>query len=147
MIDRILGGSFSPYDKEPLVYDVFFSLWRYRIQIAEGRVKSFLSVAAQNRAKTFLLHRRGEIPIDPDTIAGRSLREREIPEIVERKIYIEERFAILDRKTRELFFRRYILDETVEKAAMDLGMKYSTAKSRLMRVRERLRKNAEVYRV
>ena len=62
MIDRILGGSFSPYDKEPLVYDVFFSLWRYRIQIAEGRVKSFLSVAAQNRAKTFLLHRGREIP-------------------------------------------------------------------------------------
>ena len=143
MIDRILGGSFSPYDKEPLVYDVFFSLWRYRIQIAEGRVKSFLSVAAQNRAKTFLLHRGREIPTDPDTIAGRSLREREIPEIVERKIYIEERFAILDRKTRELFFRRYILGETVKEAAKNLGMKDSAAKARLMRGRKRMRKHLE----
>ena len=143
VIGLTLGYACSVYDIEPLVFDVFFSLWRYRSRIAEGRVISFLCVAARNRANSFLRRRGREIPTDPDELPERTvLREGEIQEIVERRLGIEERLSILDRRTRELFFRRYALGETVEEAAKALHMKNSTAKSRLMRGRTRMEKDA-----
>ena len=50
---------------------------------------------------------------NPDELPEHTvLREGEIQEIVERRLGIEERFSILDRRTRELFFRRYIRPES-----------------------------------
>ena len=116
VIDRTLGGFFSTYDKEPLVFDVFFSLWWYRGRIANEKMRSFLGVAAHNRAAYFLRYRTREIPTDPDAFPGNTFRVESVWETVERRLYMEESLAILDQRTRELFSRRYILDETVEEA-------------------------------
>ena len=47
--------------------------------------------------------------------------------------------STLEREDRELFVRRYYYGQTVARAAEEMGMNLSTAKSRLRRGRERLK--------
>ena len=47
--------------------------------------------------------------------------------------------CIRDREDRELFVRRYYYGQTVARAAEEMGMNLSTAKSRLRRGWERLK--------
>ena len=80
----------------------------------------------------------------PDAFPGNIFRVESVWETVERRLYMGESLAILDQRTRELFFRRYILDETVEEAAKALGMKNSAAKSRLKRGRSKLKQSRNI---
>lgn len=50
---------------------------------------------------------------------------------------------MLEPSDRELFVRHYYYGQTVEKAAEEMGMNRSTAKTRLRRGREKLKRQLE----
>ena len=52
---------------------------------------------------------------------------------------VREALDTLDRTDRELFVRRYYYGQTVARAAEEMGLNLSTAKSRLRRGREKLK--------
>ena len=136
---RILPG--QPREWEELTADVFLAAWDNRRKLRPGGVKGWLAVTARNRCLNRLRALRPEelpleeeiLPLAPDGPQG-ELEARE------RARLVKEALDTLERTDRELFVRRYYYGQTVARAAAELGLRESTAKSRLARGRERLRK-------
>lgn len=141
VVARILPG--QPQEWEEVTADVFLCAWRERKKLRTGKVKSWLGTVARNRALNQLRRQRELLPLEEDVLVltqdspQRELEAREAAELV--------RTALegLEENDRELFVRHYYYGQTVEKAALEMGMNESTAKTRLRRGREKLRRRLE----
>ena len=133
----------GPAETEALVSDVFLALWRSRAKLRDEGIASYLIAIARNRAGSYLRKKRREIPVDPADMTE-TPDNGELPEdAAERKILAESLLEALDEETRKLFVRHYYFGQTVEDASRELGMNLSTAKSRLVRGREKLNRLLE----
>ena len=128
-----------PQEWEELTADVFLCAWRERKKLQPGKVKSWLATVARNRALNRLRDRRELLPLEEDVLVlaqdspQRELENREAAQLVRAAL------EMLEPSDRELFVRRYYYGQTVARAAEEMGMNLSTAKSRLRRGRERLK--------
>ena len=130
-------------ETEALVSDVFLALWRSRAKLRDEGIASYLIAIARNRAGSYLRKKRREIPVDPADMTE-TPDNGELPEdAAERKLLAESLLEALDEETRKLFVRHYYFGQTVEDASRELGMNLSTAKSRLVRGREKLNRLLE----
>ena len=136
---RALGPSPSREDLEEVVSDAFLALWRFRDKIeAERPLRPFLAVTARNLAYSKLRSRREteEIPLHlpdsrpgPEELAERQALHRHLRQLVEE----------MEEPDRTLFLRYYFQEEPLYQVAHALGLKESTAKTRLFRGRQRLK--------
>ena len=136
---RMLPG--RPREWEELTADIFLAAWENRRKLQEGKVKGWLAVTARNRCLNRLRALRPEeLPLEGEalTLAADS-PQREL-ERQEAARLVREALGSLDREDRELFVRRYYYGQTVAQAAEEMALNESTAKSRLKRGRERLKK-------
>lgn len=129
---RILPG--RPQDWEELTADVFLAAWENRRKLQPEKVKGWLAVTTRNRCLNRLRTLREEdlLTLTADS-PQRALEDQEAARLV------REALGTLDRTDRELFVRRYYYGQTVARAAEEMGLNLSTAKSRLRRGRERLK--------
>ena len=121
---RILPG--HPEEWEELAGDVFLAAWDNRKKLRPGQVKGWLSTVARNRAFN---RRRGHREDLPQSEA----------EYRELRSTLALALGSLDQQDRELFVRHYYYGQTVARAAEEMELNLSTAKTRLRRGRERLK--------
>lgn len=137
VIARILRGRQA--DVEELAADVFLAAWENRDKLRSGKVKGYLGAIARNRAFNLLRADRDSLPLEEDVL----LLEAEGPEKEldrrETARMVNAALAQLDRPQRELFVRHYYYGQTVQEAALAMGLNLSTAKTWLRRGRETLK--------
>ena len=137
VIARILRGRQA--DVEELTADVFLAAWENRDRLRPGKVKSYLGAIARNRAFNLLRADRVSLPLEDDVLLletdgpEKELDRRETARI------INQALTRLDRPQRELFVRHYYYGQTVQEAALAMGVNLSTAKTWLRRGRETLK--------
>ena len=137
VIARILRGRQA--DVEELTADVFLAAWDNRDKLRPGQVKGYLGAIARNRAFNLLRADKESLPLEDDVL----LLESDGPD---RELYKKETARIvnqalgqLDKPRRELFVRHYYYGQTVQEAALAMGVNLSTAKTWLRRGRETLK--------
>lgn len=141
VIARILPG--RPQEWEELTADVFLCAWRERKKLRAGKVKSWLGTVARNRALNMLRGQRELLPLEEDILVlakdspQRELEAREAAQLVRAAL------DTLEQSDRELFVRHYYYGQTVARAAEEMEMNLSTAKARLRRGREKLKRQLE----
>ena len=137
VIARILRGRQA--DVEELTADVFLAAWENRDRLQPGKVKGYLGAIARNRAFNLLRADRVSLPLEDDVLLletdgpEKELDRREAARIVDRAL------SQLDKPQRELFVRHYYYGQTVQEAALAMGVNLSTAKTWLRRGRETLK--------
>ena len=134
---RILRGRAA--DVEELTADVFLAAWENRDKLREGKVKGYLGAIARNRAFNILRADKVSLPLEDDVL----LLETDGPEKeLDRKEtarIIHQALSRLDEPQRELFVRHYYYGQTVQEAALAMGVNLYTAKTWLRRGRETLK--------
>ena len=134
---RILRG--RRLDVEELTADVFLTAWENRDKLQPGKVKGYLGTIARNRAFNLLRADRVSLPLEDDVLLletdgpEKELNRRETARIIDRAL------SWLDKPQRELFVRHYYYGQTVQEAALAMGVNLSTAKTWLRRGRETLK--------
>ena len=124
---------------EELTADVFLAAWDNRDKLRPGKVKGYLGAIARNRAFNLLRADRVSLPLEDDVLLletdgpEKELDRKETARIVDRAL------SQLDRPQRELFVRHYYYGQTVQEAALAMGVNLSTAKTWLRRGRETLK--------
>ncbi len=137
LISRILRGRQA--DVEELTADVFLAAWDNREKLRAGQVKGYLGAIARNRAFNLLRSDRENLPLEDDVLIletdgpDKELDRKETARIVNKAL------AQLDKPQRELFVRHYYYGQTVQEAALAMGLNLSTAKTWLRRGRETLK--------
>ena len=134
---RILPG--CPEEWEELAAETFLEAWKCRRTLRPGNLKGWLGAVVRNRAFNRLRARRETLPLEEDALLlspdspQLQLEQRELEEVLRRAL------DGLEAGDRELFVRRYYYGQTVARAAEEMGVNLSTAKTRLRRGRERLK--------
>ena len=134
---RILPGRQEEW--EELAADVFLAAWDNRKKLRPGQVKGWLATVARNRAFNRRRDRREELPLEEDALLLSPDSPHVEAEQGELREVLSRALGSLDRADRELFVRHYYYGQTVAKAAEEMGLNLSTAKTRLRRGRERLK--------
>ena len=134
---RILPG--CPEEWEELAAETFLEAWKCRRTLRPGNLKGWLGAVVRNRAFNRLRARRETLPLEEDALLlspdspQLQLEQRELEEVLRRAL------DGLEAGDRELFVRHYYYGQTVARAAEEMGVNLSTAKTRLRRGRERLK--------
>ena len=134
---RILPG--RPEEWEELAAETFLEAWSRRRTLQPGNLKGWLGAVVRNRAFNRLRARRETLPLEEDVLLLSpdgpqiELEQRELEQI------LHQALDSLERSDRELFVRHYYYGQTVARAAEEMGLNLSTAKTRLRRGRERLK--------
>ena len=134
---RILPG--CPEEWEELAAETFLEAWKCRRTLCPGNLKGWLGAVVRNRAFNRLRARRETLPLEEDALLRSpdspqlQLEQRELEEVLRRAL------DGLEAGDRELFVRHYYYGQTVARAAEEMGVNLSTAKTRLRRGRERLK--------
>lgn len=137
IVSRILRGRRA--DVEELTADVFLAAWDNRDKLRPGKLKGWLGAVARNRAFNRLRADHESLPLEDDVLLletdgpDKELDRRETARAVNRAL------AQLERPQRELFVRHYYYGQTVQEAALAMGLNLSTAKTWLRRGRETLK--------
>ena len=137
IITRILRD--RPADAEELTADVFLTAWDRRTTLRPGNLKGYLGAIARNRAFNLLRAARESLPLEDDVLLletdgpDRALDKKETARAVNQAL------SRLERPQRELFVRHYYYGQTVQEAALAMGLNLSTAKTWLRRGRETLK--------
>lgn len=118
---RVLPG--RPQDWEELTADVFLSAWEHRKALRPEQIRGWLGKVARNRALNRLRASREVLALEEDVLC---LAEDGPQRLLEE---------------RELFVRHYYYGQTVARAAEEMGLNPSTAKTRLRRGREKLKEH------
>ena len=117
------------------------TLLRERKALRPEQIRGWLGKVARNRALNRLRASREVLALEEDVLClaedgpQRLLEEREQAELVRRAL------GELERPDRELFVRHYYYGQTVARAAEEMGLNPSTAKTRLRRGREKLKEH------
>ena len=137
VVSRILRGRQA--DVEELTADVFLAAWDNREKLRPGKVKGYLGAIARSRAFNLLRAEHESLPLEEDVLLietegpDRELDRRETARVVNQAL------AQLDKPQRELFVRHYYYGQTVQEAALAMGLNQSTAKTWLRRGRDALK--------
>ena len=134
---RILPGRQEEW--EELAADVFLAAWDNRKKLRPGQVKGWLATVARNRAFNRQRDRREELPLEEDALLLSPDSPHVEAEQGELREVLSRALNSLDKADRELFVRHYYYGQTVARAAEEMGLNLSTAKTRLRRGRERLK--------
>ena len=134
---RILPN--CPQEWEEVASDVFLAAWDNRKKLRAGQVKGWLATVARNRAFNRRRDRREELPLEEDTLPLAPDSPHIEVEQRELRVVLTGALNSLDRADRELFVRHYYYGQTVARAAEEMGLNLSTAKTRLRRGRARLK--------
>ena len=96
---------------------------------------------ARNRAFNRRRDRREELPLEEDALLLSPDSPHVEAEQGELREVLSRALGSLDRADRELFVRHYYYGQTVARAAEEMGLNPSTAKTRLRRGREKLKEH------
>ena len=131
----------NPRDAEEVASDVLLRLWQNRETLNPDTLRGFVITTARNLAvdRWRQLRRRSEVPLTE--------WDREPAELLESLVLtkvLAEQIKALSPPDGELFLRHYLLLETARELADRFQMTVPAVRSRLHRLRERLRKEVQL---
>lgn len=132
IVHNLAGQSLSYQDKEEIVSDTFYLLWKNQEKI-NTNLKSYLSVIAKNITYNKLKHKRIDIEYDDQKING--LKQTDFDTI----LIIEEKLKSLSQEEKEIFCLYYVDGYKIKEIAEYKGMKISNVKIKLYRIRKKLK--------
>ena len=137
----VLAGRACREDVEELSADVFLTLWAHREELrAENGLRPWLGAVARNKARDWLRRSRDTLPLDDAIPIGDQDTPEEIAQQRDQAARLWAAVDGLEEPDRTLFFRYYYQGDKLMDVARDLGLNASTAKQRLFRGRQKLKK-------
>lgn len=135
IIDNIIGPSLPYEDKEEIVSDTFYLLWKNNSSI-KTNLKSYLASIARNCAYEKL--RKSNIEFE-----YRELNNIEDNKDIDKLLIIKEKLNKLSQKEKELFSMFYLEGIKVKEISKLLHINVPTLKVRLYRLRKKLKEEIE----
>ena len=137
-------GRLPPEDLEELCTDVFFSVWKNggNLRLC-GSLKPYIAKAARNAVWSRLRKTGLEpVPYDDDILTvstgpGEEAEKDEMAEILNGAI------GGFGEQEKEIFVRYYFYGEPVKSISENLSINQATVKTKLFRLRKRLKKELE----
>lgn len=141
IITGLAKGFLTASDVEEVAADVFFKIWCRREQIRPESLKAFLAQTARNAAIDRLrLAGAKFVPYEDDVLQlSCPQRPDDLAIVREQKQIVEEAVQALGEPDREIFIRFYYFGETLRAISERLRLNPATAKTKLHRLRSKLR--------
>ena len=124
-------------DVEEIAADVLIRIWQKRKDMDPDTLRGFVATTARNLAidRWRDLRRRNEVPLfDHDAEASEFLESQVLTRV------LAEQIKALSPPDGEIFLRHHLVLETAAEIAERFGMTEAAVRSRLHRIRKRLRK-------
>lgn len=131
IVDNIIGMSLSYQDKEEIVSDAFYLLWKNSEKINDD-IKSYLAAIARNCAYRRL--RDMKLTYSIDEAYGIGLNQD-----IDGLIFIKEKVNALNKEEKDLFWLFYIEGFGVKEIAKKYKKRVGSIKVRLYRLRKKLK--------
>jgi len=147
VVDAVLCDVGSVHDIEECVADVFIQLWQDPGKFDPGRaeLKSYLCLIAKSKAIDRFRKLTRHINADLDDVTAAAPDDLEEGLILsERSERLNEAISRLDELEREILIRRYYYDQKPSQIALACGLKVKQVENSLYRIKQRLRKDAEI---
>ena len=137
---NIIGSSLSQDDAKEIISDVFYTLWKNRSKVNQGKLKAYLGSISRSRAVDALRRSRLDISLDDDLIE--ILISGPEDNTVKAEEYAALRKALNDMPEPDHtnFVKHYYFYQKTNEIADQLGLNVNTVKAKLRRGREKLRK-------
>ena len=147
VISGMAKGALQASDIEEVAADVFFKVWRRREQSLRGEqvkddsVKAFVAQIARNATIDRLRQMKIEfLPYDDDVLSvSYSHQLDDLAVVREQKQIVESAVRSFGEPDKEIFIRFYYWGESVKDISNRLGLNISTTKTKLHRLRQKLR--------
>ena len=143
IVRNVVGGRLTEADEKEILADVFYTLWKNRQKIREGKLKAYLGRIARSRALDALRSAGEATYLEEDAI--------ELPvsgpedEAVRKEAYaaLMDALNALPEPDRTIFIRHYYFYQKTGVIAEQLGINVKTVQTKLLRGRETLRRILE----
>lgn len=137
---NIVQGKLTKADVEEIVSDVFLTLWRSADKVHRGKLKSYLSVIARRRSINALRRVKQGAPLEDDELP--IIAPGPEDEYLRQTEYAALRQTVdeLPEPDRTIFIRHYYFYQKTAEIASALGINVNTVQKKLLRGRERLRR-------
>lgn len=141
IISGIAKGSLPTGDIEEVSADVFFKIWCKREQIRSSSLKAFLAQIARNAAIDRLRVKGVEfVPLDDDILqVSYHGQPDDLAILRDQKQIVEDAVHSFGEPEREIFIRFYYFGETLKNISDRLHLNTATTKTKLYRLRAKLR--------
>ena len=135
IVDNIVGTSLPYQDKEEIVADVFYLLWKNQGHINKD-LKSYLSVIAKNSAYSKLRNKKITFELKDELVNDNLTFDTDsvIDEIV-----VLQKIKELSEIEKEIFTLYYVDGYKIKEIAKKLNLSSSGIKIKLYRIRKKLK--------
>lgn len=140
VIANQLGGFNDMQAIEELISDVFFELWRRRLELVTFHLRGWLGTTARNRAKNYARTQNiicenfyeDLIDCSDDNLFDKLEQE-------EKRNVLISALALMKEEEREIIVRYYFYNQSTSVISKEIKANSETVKSRLRRSREKLK--------
>lgn len=134
IVDNIIGTSLPYQDKEEVVADVFYLLWKNQDNI-NNNMKGYLGVIAKNCAYSKLRKINEFIEYQDNIINNLSIKNFDTDYV----LLIKQKLAKLSKEEQTIFKLYYVDGYKIKEISKKLDMKISYVKVKLYRIRKKLK--------
>ena len=139
IIHNIIGQRMSNADVEEVASDVFLALWNNAGKILPNAARSWLATVARNTARSRLRRASATLPLDEEAVIVDDRTPEATLERREQAVRVRMALLSLNPVDREVFLRFYYYYQKTADIAADMGLNESTVRTKLNRVRAKLR--------
>ena len=138
---QTLGEQMRREDLEEIVSDVFLALWQHADALQPERpLRPYLAAIARHRAVDYLRAAAPALPLEEAVCAAAQAGPEEAAERAETRDALSAAVRALPEPERTLCIGYYYEGRPLKEIAARLGLRESTAKTRLYRARQTLKK-------
>ncbi len=138
IINNIVGTSLSYQDKEEMISDVFYLLWKNQNNINKD-IKSYLGVIARNCAYSRLRAIKNNFEYNDLLFTDEGMQDYWKRQ--EYVLIIKQKIAKLSPNEQEIFYLFYVQGYKIREIAQSLNIKSTHVKVILFRVRKKLKED------
>lgn len=137
------SNKLSKQDKEELVSDIFFQLWKNQKKIKDlKKIKSYIGKIAKNTTKNKLRSLKQQVSFDENTL-GSTKDNMQSYYVSEQLNLINKELLKMDVLDKDIFIMYYYNNKKIKDIALIKNIKPSTVKTRLHRTRKKLKNQLE----
>ena len=138
IVDNIIGHSLPYQDKEEIVADVFYLLWKHQHNITKD-LKSYLSVIARNCSYSKLRSLKTTLEYQDYLVGNDNLSSDQIN--FDDIFLIKQKLLRLSLEEQNIFRLYYIEGYKIKEIASKLNIKINLVKVRLCRIRDKVKED------
>ena len=135
IVNNIVGTSLPYQDKEEIVADVFYLLWKNQDNISKD-LKSYLATIARNSTYAKLRTKKVTFELKEELVTDNLTFDNDI---IVNKIFIRQKLEELSEIERTIFTLYYVDGYKIKEISKKLKLTSSCVKIKLYRIRKKLK--------